>query len=204
MLPLNPVAIRTHTSIMPLYRSRLSPLRRQGASQQTECACARDGGTIHTYDVWIPASAGMIRLRKNSCAVGHVARSNPLLLSCRAQRQRSRDIWPRMLRSLMGEPVSRPGGFLARPMDLGANARHGLFAARSLHYGLRPPVEMTRRAHELIRIRMTEPLCVLPLAAGPGSHVSLQRWIAGLPSVRRATACRVPPVTFDPRVSARR
>jgi hypothetical protein len=75
-------------------------------------------------------------------------------LSCRAQRQRSRDIWPRRLRSLMWEPVFRPGGFLARPMDLGANARYDSFAARSLHCGLRPPVEMTTRAHELIRIRI--------------------------------------------------
>jgi hypothetical protein len=30
-------------------------------------------------------------------------------------------------------------------VDLDANAGHGSFAARSLHCGLRPPVEMTRR-----------------------------------------------------------
>ncbi len=80
------------------------------------------------------------------------------VLSCRAERppplvmsseaRRSRDIWPRTLRSLIWEPASRPEGFPARPMGPGANARHGSFAARSLHSGLRPPVEMTRRGME--------------------------------------------------------
>jgi hypothetical protein len=66
----------------------------------------------------------------------------PFVMSSEAQR--SRDIWPRTLRSSIGEAGSRPEAFSVRPMELGANAGHGSFAARSLHCGLRPPVEMTR------------------------------------------------------------
>jgi hypothetical protein len=70
--------------------------------------------------------------------------------------QRSRDIWPRILRSSIWEPDSRPKRFSVRPADLGASAGHGSFAARSLHSSLRPPVEMTPGgAHELIIIRIT-------------------------------------------------
>jgi hypothetical protein len=70
----------------------------------------------------------------------------PLPLVMSSEAQRSRDIWPRILRSLICEAGSRPERFFVRPVDLGASAGHGSFAARSLHSGpLRgPPVEMTR------------------------------------------------------------
>jgi hypothetical protein len=56
---------------------------------------------------------------------------------------RSRDIWLRMLRSSICAANPRPERFFVRPANFGASAGHGSFAARSLHSGLRPPVEMT-------------------------------------------------------------
>jgi hypothetical protein len=70
----------------------------------------------------------------------------PLPLSCRAKPSgvetsgRESDVAPSQ-----DGPLGRKDSW-ERPMGLGANARHGSFAARSLHCGLRPPVEMTREA----------------------------------------------------------
>jgi hypothetical protein len=51
---------------------------------------------------------------------------------------------PGTRRTAICEAGSRPEEFSVRPVGLGASAGHGSFAARSLHSGLRPPVEMTR------------------------------------------------------------
>jgi hypothetical protein len=108
-------------------------------------------------------------LRGLSC---RTERPPPLVMSSEAQR--SRDIWPRMFRSLIWEPASRredswPGRWtLAQTADTARSQPDLSTAARStsLRAGSsasgrddkkgawRPPVEMTMRAHELILIRM--------------------------------------------------
>jgi hypothetical protein len=105
------------------------------------------------------AAARMMPILLESCAVepGSVGASHAKAChvepecshpsSCRAERSgvetsgRESDVAP-----FRDRPFGRKDSWV-RPMALGVNARHGLFAARSLHCGpLRgPPVEMTRR-----------------------------------------------------------
>jgi hypothetical protein len=117
---------------------------------------------MHALRLLLPTSRSVGPIAKGA-PVRHVKRIIPLLrtsgvafLACRVERgascschversaAESRHL-AAILTWLYSGSGPSPGRILVRPTDLGARAGHGSFAARSLHSGLRPSVEMTRR-----------------------------------------------------------